>query len=272
MTTAAGVTERAASLLRADPTLAPLLGTRDGAAMGRRLLLPVLAIPAGPWEPPEAAVLDGGAIGLAVLSGALLRERNDGGARLFGPGDLIEPWSAPGGRWTACAATEVALIGRAFRHASVPWPQAAAHMLRRASDRREGTVVGLDRERAGAAEERLAGILWRLAARWGRAGSDGVILPLALRPALLAALAALPEPRTVTALGALERARTVTRRADGTWLLRAGGRRLADGARGARRDVLRERFVHELVSARATAELSAQLCEDAAQLSRREER
>jgi hypothetical protein len=273
MTTTSGVTERAASLLRADPTLAPLLGGPDAAGVGRRLLLPVLNIPAGPWEPPDAEVLDGGTIGLTVLSGALLRERNGAGSRLFGPGDLIEPWSEPRGRWTACSPAEVALIGRAFRTATDPWPLAARHMLRRAADAREGIAVGLKRERAGAPEERLAGLLWRLAARWGRADGDGVMLPLALRPALLALLAALPEPRAADALRALGRAGTVARRADGTWLLHAGGRRLTDEARGMRRDALRERFVRELVSARATAELSAQLIEDAAaQMSRRGER
>src|SRR4051812_13102593 len=245
-----GVTARGASLLQADPALARLLGARAAAAAGQEPLLPVLSVPAGPWKVPSATALGEGTVALVVLAGALLRRAPGGRARLFGPGGLVEPWM-PGPAWFAGAPVRAAVIGEAFRLAVGPWPQAAAHMLRRAADvdGRAGLPIG----GAGGAgpQDRLGELLWRLALRWGRVEGDGIALPLALSPAALAELTALTADEAATAVRALAR-----RRPDGTWLLRGAGR-------ARRGDRLCARAVAELSRAREERDVCAGLIAEA---------
>ena len=257
MSCPAAVIRRGASLLDADPTLGRLLGAREAAEFGHRRVLPVLTLPEGDWSPPPAGALGEATLGLVVLAGVLLRRSPEGVARLLGPGDLAEPWMSPAASWTACAPVRAAVIGREFLQAVAPWPQLAAHLLRRTGGDPVGLPVGRG-PAAAAPGARLGELLWRLAARWGRPEDDGLVLPLRLAPATLAALSHVPEPDAVTALRALERSGRVTRRADGTWLLRPAG------AGGDLRDDLRERAAAALAQSRATQARWAELTEDAA--------
>jgi hypothetical protein len=72
MSATPGVTDTAASLLEADPTLMRALGARALAQLGNQRILPVLAVPPGPWEPPERGALGPGTVALVVLDGLLV--------------------------------------------------------------------------------------------------------------------------------------------------------------------------------------------------------
>jgi hypothetical protein len=262
MSHTAAVTHRGASLLEADPGLARLLRARDVAEFGHRRLLPVLTLSPGAWSPPPADALGEATVALAVLGGVLLRRSPERAARLLGPGDLAEPWMSPRTSWCACTPVRAAVIGEEFLQAVAPWPQAAAHLLRRTG----GDAGGLSVARSGgaaAAEDRLAELLWRLAARWGRPEGDGIVLPLQLTPVTLAVLSDVAEADAVRSLRALEQADRVILRADGTWLLRPAGVRPGGGL-AALRDDLRERVAAGLAEARATQALWAALIEEAA--------
>jgi hypothetical protein len=259
----ADVSADAASVLETDPSLRSLMGAGDGVAAGHRPVLPVLAVTAGAWEPPAAAALGAGTIALVVLAGALLRESPDGDAQLLGPGDLIEPWRRRPARWTACTPVRAAIIGDAFLEAVGPWPQAAARMLRRAAGGDDPGVVRMGGDGTGTAQDRLCALLWRLAIRWGRIEGDGVVLKLTLAPAMLARLAAVAPEEAAAAVAALAHDCTATRRADGTWLLRASGA-AAGGDLPARRDDLRGRVAGGVARARDACETAAELLEESA--------
>jgi CRP-like cAMP-binding protein len=65
---------------------------------------------------------------------------------------------------------------------------------------------------------RLHMMLWHLAERWGRVGSEGVLLPLALTHAVLSDLVAARRPTVTTALAELYRQELVRDLPRG-WLL-----------------------------------------------------
>src|SRR5262249_40832294 len=154
--------DRGASLLATDPGLGRLLGARDSAALGHRLLLPVLGLPEGEWSPPPAATLGHGTVALVVLDGALLRGRADEDFRLLGPGAVLDPWNHPAVSWRACMPVRAAVIGEAFFQAVAPWPAAAARMLQRAGGDSDGLLVG--GSDVAPVADRLGELMWRLAA------------------------------------------------------------------------------------------------------------
>jgi hypothetical protein len=198
-----GLTDRGASVLDADPRLAGPLRAHDALAVGRARLLPVLALPPGPWRPPAREALGKRTSVLAVLDGLLLHD----GTGVRGPHDLVDPW-AEGGVWLACTPVRLAVVGAAFADALEPWPDVAQLSLRP----REREV----RLRAG---ELVLEVLWRLAGRWARPAMGGLALPPALDVAALAHLADLPEAETRRALAALEERGAVAQRGARTWVL-----------------------------------------------------
>jgi hypothetical protein len=203
MSSRAGLTERAASVLDADPRLVAALRAHDALAVGRALLLPVLALRPGPWRPPGREALDERTRVLVVLDGLLLHD----GAGVRGPSDLVDPW-AEGGDWLACTPVRLAVVGAAFADALAPWPDVA----RVAQRPREREV----RVRAG---ERVLDVLWRLAARWSRPAMGGLALPAVVDAAALARLAGRTEAETRTAMAAIEERGTAARRGEGEWVL-----------------------------------------------------
>lgn len=226
----------------------------------------MLVLAEGGWSPPLAAALGHGTLALVILAGALLREPHGGHAHLLGPGDLLEPWTEPAAAWRACTPVRAAVIGEAFLRAVAAWPQAAAHMLRRVGAGADG--VRMHRTGSASAEDRLAELLWRLAARWGTVEDGGIRLQLALAPAELAGLIAASSHEADQGLRALERTGESSQCADGTWLLRQSSTPPVAPLAAARDDV-RERLAGAFARARATQAVSAELVEEAADLLRR---
>ncbi len=152
-----GVTEGAASLLDVEPLLARALGTRATAEIGHLPILPVLAVPVGPWEPPDPAALGVGIVAVVVLEGLLAAGTP---ACVIGPLDVLEPWDRSVS-WVACTPVRLALVGTRFMEAVQAWPDVAAHLLARAP----GTASAL--AGTAAVDERVLDLLWRIAGRWG---------------------------------------------------------------------------------------------------------
>jgi hypothetical protein len=224
------LTDRAASVLDADPRLARALYEDDALAVGRAPLLPVLELAAGPWEVPPREALGERACVLAVLDGLLLRD----GAVIGGPGDLVDPW-AQTGDWLACTPVRLAVVGAAFADALAPWPEAA-----RLAGRPREREVSL---RAG---DGLLDVLWRLAGRWARLATDGLALPAVLDGATLACFARMPEADMDAVLAGLEEQGAVARGTDRNWVLLWPG---ADSPPGER---LRAKAAEQCVRARVT--------------------
>jgi hypothetical protein len=224
------LTDRAASVLDADPRLARELYDDDALAVGRAPLLPLLELAAGPWEVPPREALGERACVLAVLDGLLLRD----GAVVGGPGDLLDPW-AQTGDWLACTPVRLAVVGADFADALAPWPEAAR-------------LAGRPRERALRLRtgESLLDVLWRLAGRWARPATDGLALPAVLDGAPLACLARMPEADMQAALAGLEERGAVARGTDRAWVL------LWPAADSPPRERLRAKVVEQCMRARLT--------------------
>jgi hypothetical protein len=234
-----------ASVLDADPRLARPLAAHGASSTGRAALLPVLAVDAGGWDPPERDALGAGTTGLIVLAG-LLRH----GALVLGPGDQVVPWS--GGAWLACTPARLAVVGAAFAAALEPWPD-VAELARRPRPR----ALRLPGPSGEVVEERLLALLWQLAARCGRPVPSGLALPAGLGAGGLARLLGEPEDGTRRALDGLRARRAVTL-CDGAWLLRPA----PDGeGPHARRDRLRARVAEQCATARALGEDAQVLAE-----------
>src|SRR3954468_15200252 len=91
---------RGAAVLDVDRGLRRALGARAAARIEARPILPVLAVPAGPWSPPAPEALGPETTALVVIHGLLLAA-DAGGGRVFGPDDRFAPWSGAA-QWTAC--------------------------------------------------------------------------------------------------------------------------------------------------------------------------
>jgi hypothetical protein len=191
----------AATVLEADPRLARALGEHNALAVGHAALLPVLVVPAGPWQPPPREALGERASGLAILSGLLVRD----GVLVLGPGDLADPW-IEGSRWVVCSPVRLAVVGAAFADAIAPWPD-----VTRLAARPRAAHLGLGGS--------VLDVLWRLGGRWGLPGDGGLALPDGLDHAALAHLTALPERALRAELSRLEGRDAVVRRGDGAWVL-----------------------------------------------------
>jgi CRP-like cAMP-binding protein len=72
--------------------------------------------------------------------------------------------------------------------ATARWPELAASLVCRAVDRSRATAFSFALTNLPLLEQRLLGLLWALADRWGRVRPDGVVVPIRLDHATLGRL------------------------------------------------------------------------------------
>jgi hypothetical protein len=228
------------SLHDVDPALGRTVSRFADEALATARLLPVLRLQAGARVPPGADV-----VAYGVLSGLLTEDTG----MLAGPGDVVD---ADGMRWTACGATELAAVGRAFAERAAVSPEALAALLSRVGAWPAEPVAG------GTLEQRLAALLWRLAARWGEPERHGIVLRIAIDADGLARVLRRGPEEVRVALAALDERGAVVGRRGGWWLPSAGGARGDElRARAAVQSALARRLVEDYaaVSTRSGAEL-----------------
>lgn len=214
-------------ILELDADLAEAVAPDERALATRYATAPLFALDAGVWrpEPPPEA----GTVGLLVLEGVLMRSITVSGrttSELLGEGDLLRPWDhdAGGGnvaldwRWMVLAPARLAILDERFGRVVSRWPGLLEALVERALRRSRTLAFQLTLTQVKRVEERLDLLLWSLAERWGRVGTDGVLVPLRLTHEALALLIGAQRPTVTTALGALARAGRVTRHEQG-WLL-----------------------------------------------------
>lgn len=212
-------------LLDEDPDLGVDVGAAD-LPRARRLVLGAQdRLPSGPWE----AVGDEGSIGALILDGLLLREMlvaDRPSAELMGTGDVLLPrgddavtFVARTVSWTALGPIRVAWMGPSMLAASSEWPCIARALLQR-SERRVARVLAMQSlARLPRVEDRVLGVLWLLAERWGRVTGVGVTLSLPLTHRTLGKLIGAERSSVTGAMGALTESGRVTRAAETTWVL-----------------------------------------------------
>jgi CRP/FNR family cyclic AMP-dependent transcriptional regulator len=221
---------RTAALLDLDPELgAGLEGERLTMARSE-LRVRVMAVPRGDWTQVEQRPIGRDNVGLLLVGGVVAREvvlEDSVSTELIGPGDLIRPWSGRQEprlldhqvRWQVLADARVALLGRAFAAATARFPEISTAMTDRVCLRAQRLATMRAIASLNLVDRRLLALFWHLAERWGRVGTDGVVVPLALSHRLLGELVGARRPTVTVALRALEREGKLLRRSDATWLL-----------------------------------------------------
>ena len=219
-------------LLSLDPDLGQLLSAERTRAAAADLRARVVGLDAGEWDPSDLGRGAAANLGLLVVSGVLARElcvHDVPSAELFGPGDIIrtrrietsqEMLRIPV-RWTALGRASVAVADRDSALALRRYPEVEALVLDRVNARAERLAVTQAISQITGVETRLEMLLWHLAERWGRIGTAGVIVPVALSHRMFGSLVGARRPTVSTALARLVDDGRVARRADGSWLLTA---------------------------------------------------
>jgi CRP/FNR family cyclic AMP-dependent transcriptional regulator len=216
-------------VLEEDPELAEALPPEQREQATRECLARTVTIEAGPWRGSPGIPAKAEGIGRLVLSGLLIRRVGvDGrfGAELLGAGDLLRPWQGDeqppiipvSTAWQVIETSRVALLDESFVRRIGRYPQLTGRLVGRALRRSRNLAVYMAIVHHARVDVRLHTLLWYLAGRWGRVGSDGVVLPLRLTHNVLADLTAARRPTVTSALSELSRSGLVQTYRDG-WLL-----------------------------------------------------
>jgi CRP-like cAMP-binding protein len=207
-------------VLAEDVDLAQSIPPEKRAAAQRECVAPVLEVEPGPWaaesetRPRPGGEAPSPEVGLLVLDGLLLRRvGREGrfGAELLGEGDLLRPWQLDGTwaampfhtAWQVLEPLRLAVLDTSFAECVGRYPQAVAELVDRALSRSRSLVVNMAIIHNPRVEVRLHMLLWYLAQRWGRVGTNGVILSKRLTHAVLADLVAARRPSVTSALNRL---------------------------------------------------------------------
>lgn len=207
-----------------------LLGVADAeAAELMAVRTPVVTVERGVWRAPALRAQTHCHFGLLVLEGVMLRRvslNGRTGAELLGSGDLLQPWvrqtpydtlvAEPG--WEILERSRLAVLDRRFAARVAPWPEVAASLLARATERARMLAFQHVASHIPGLDARLLTLMWALADRWGRVTRDGVLIPLRLTHATLAELVGASRPSVSTALSQLSREGVLRRQSSG-WLL-----------------------------------------------------
>jgi CRP/FNR family cyclic AMP-dependent transcriptional regulator len=182
-----------ASVLDADPELARWLTPGEMVAARRDTVVPVVMVNFGAWQPEPPRACGWRHLGYLVLEGILVREEELAGStstELVGPGEVLQPWTEDSEdalvphrvTWTLLEPARLGVLGPAFVASLTRWPVVSAALLARAVRRssRAATLHGICQLRR--VDMRLLALFWHLAERWGRVGTDGVVLPLRSAP------------------------------------------------------------------------------------------
>lgn len=184
----------------------------------------------GPWQRDGFDAPQPGLAGLLLIEGAILRDVQVGrfpAAELLGPGDLLRPWQRDDGyasvpaftTWTALSDVRFAVLDRDYMKATARWPELAASLVCRAVDRSRATAFSFALTNLPHLEERLLGLLWALADRWGRVRSDGVLVPFRLDHEVLGRLVCARRPSISRTAGELAQRGLLRRTTERQWVL-----------------------------------------------------
>lgn len=225
MATAGGI-----RLFDADPDLLERIPEPDRPLALRSALVPVHRAPVGPLDMSDLA---GATWGGLVTEGLLACEVGVAGstaAELIGAGDVLLPAPGPGqafmvpsqAAWTVLEPVTVAVLDEHFGPIARRWPQVAGLLLERTQRRVHRLAIAQAIGHLTRVDTRVLVTLWVLADRWGRVGSDAIVLPVRLTHRTLARLIGARRPSVTSAISDLSRRGLVARREDGAWLLPGG--------------------------------------------------
>lgn len=184
----------------------------------------------GPWQ-PHGELPDGvDAIGFIVTDGLIsrdLRLASGVASDLLGPGDFAgldadaeDAFLPLRTRWVVCATkTQVTYLDQALMATLRQRPEISARLLARAAQQANRQAAHRALSQLPRVDLRLLSLLWLLAERWGRVGTQGIVVPVALTHEALGRMVGARRPTVSLALKRLDRQGAVHRRDDGAWVL-----------------------------------------------------
>ncbi len=232
----------AVRLLDTDPDLGSALTPADRETAARLLVLPVLSVPRGRWEVPDAPSWVTPGTALLILGGVLVRNATLGNrtaSQLLGPGDVFDPWSPAEEllpceiTWHTEVPTELAVLDARYAAVARRWPAIAGAVQLRLAERADRLAAQAAALQLSSVDQRVVAVLWQLADRFGRVGAGGVVIPLPLSHQMIGRLVGAQRPTVTLALGKLGQSGDVVRRPDGSWFVSSGSRELVAPARDA---------------------------------------
>lgn len=223
---------RLVRVLEEDPDLADGIAQPERDRAIREAVAVCHTAPRGPVAPEdnktEAAPGD---LGVLLLGGFLGRVTELSGRRtleLLGPGDLGRPWDLAVDEdasvraetsWTVIQPTRWVMLDTRFARVAGQWPELMSALMRRALERSRRQSLYAAAAAIPRLQDRLVVLLWLAADRWGRVTPDGVVVPIRMTQAQLAAMAGARRPSVSTAMTALGARGLVTRERTGGWRL-----------------------------------------------------
>lgn len=227
------------ALLRVDAGLRAAVPAEELAVAERVVVAPCRRLRPGTWTPEELDV-EADAFAALLVDGVVTRETTIAGRRtadLLGPGDVVHPWRAfdaplpSTSRWASDSAALLAVLDGRFMAAARRWPQLFEVVHERLADQLEraagrAAIMALPR-----VEQRVLGLFWQLADRWGKVRPEGVVVELGLTHALIGQLIGAQRPTVSLALQALAGDGALRRDAQGAWLLAHDSRHALPGLR-----------------------------------------
>ena len=219
---------RICHVLREDPDLAAAIPPEVRGRAIDECIAATVRLRRGRWSGERGDVLRDG-IGLLVLEGLLIRRVGvDGrfGAELLGEGDLLRPWQGEDAQptlprttgWRVLQPSRVALLDIRAAQRLARYPAVTGRLVGRALERSRNFAVNMAIVHQARVDVRLQMLFWHLADRWGRVGTDGLIVPLRLTHTVLADLVAARRPTVTMALSDLTR-RGLIHPVDDGWVL-----------------------------------------------------
>jgi CRP-like cAMP-binding protein len=223
----AGASQLRLSLLEADGELRAAVPEDVRGRVGETLRVPGYRVDPGVIDLPPAALSET-TFALLIVHGSMACTTRVGTGRmieLLSAGDLLMPSATPmamPSSHTALTCTDEVLLApldRTFLRAAAVWPELMLIVQGRLLDQRHRLAVHAAICQLPRVEQRLMGLMWHLADRFGKVSPDGIILAQPLNHRALAEMVGARRPTVSIALKRLQERGQLRRRADGAWIL-----------------------------------------------------
>jgi CRP/FNR family cyclic AMP-dependent transcriptional regulator len=220
------------ALLQVDAGLRAAVPERERPLAERAVIVPSQELGPGQWR-TESLGEDGDTLAALVVRGLGTRQITIAGRRsaeLLAPGDVFRPWASADpvipaeSRWASGSRVVVAVLDGRFVAAARRWPRLFAVVHERLAEQLERSTMRAAIMSLPRVEQRILGIFWQLAERWGTVRSEGVVVELAITHELIGQLIGAQRPTVSLALQALAGEGLLQRTSHDAWLLRHDSR------------------------------------------------
>jgi CRP/FNR family cyclic AMP-dependent transcriptional regulator len=214
-------------LFEVEPDLLEHVPEPERQVARRSVVVAAQRLTLGPWTVDDVGAPRWGVL---IIEGLIACEVGLAGttaAELLGAGDVVltggphshEIMVPTETTWTVLEPATLAILDDRFQRVARRWPDVAACLLQRCEARAKRLALTEAISHLTRVDTRVLVMLWLLADRWGRVGTDGMVLPLRLTHRTLARLIGARRPSVTSAVTELSRRGLVARRDDGSWLL-----------------------------------------------------